>query len=930
MIMEKKFILFVLLFNALLVSAAENYSVSGSVIGEDGKPLMYASVLLLNPADSTLQFFGITNNQGAFEVKNIREGNYLVQISFLGNQTIYRKINIPLKEGNDMGTIVMKPLPVNVGEVKVTGERIPLMIKKDTVEYNAAAFKLKPDAVTEDLLKKLPGIEVDRAGNVKAMGEDVKRVYVEGKEFFGNDPKIATKNIPAKAVDKVQVYDRKSEESMFTGINDGSREKTINLDLREDQKNALFGDLIAGGGTNEHFLGSAKAYRFTDRIQLAGLGMINNVNQFGFSMNDYINFSGGMGAMMSTGGSAAIRITSDGNFPVNFGQPVSGLNTAGAGGFNFSHSSSPNDRIFTSYLFNGATKDLEQNTHTENWLQNRSFQQTEELAQRQYDGTHRLNFGWRNRIDSTRNLNLNGNIAVSNGNYRMNMLSENWSGNGMTNRLGSLSRNTSDKFTGDVSGSYVKKIRPGKTVVEISGNGSASTGLSNTNFENTTSFFTENRQVYTNQFQDNTNKTFRLSSKIALTQKIAKNLFMDPSVVFGFQNEIQDRTQGTPEYQFDNHFQERQVIDSLSPGFEKRYAFIRPGITLDRNREKTRISAGISAETSLIQNFLNSTELSSARLFYLLPSFSYENEYRAGKRIMLNLSSMVNTPSAYQLLPVVDNLNSLSLIKGNPDLKPEYTRQLNLHWLYFDQFSFTSLFAGLNGSFTKDKINWDRTVKENLQQISSWYNASGDFTTGGNATFSTPIRRLGIKISLNLEENLTRGLTRINSTENRYKSLSHRISLSADNRKKEKLDLNTGIELSFTRSAFSIQKDLGSDYFDISWFGEIRYNPDKNWNFEATADITRYTAKSFDEAIDIPLLGAEISRFFAKHNRATLTLRCFDILNQNRIVRRLGEFNYLREIRTNSMGRYFMLTFTWRLNKFGQSPGGMDVKMIRR
>ena len=481
--------IFLLFFLSSFISYGQTFPLSGEVVGEDGKPLVYASVILLNPADSTLQFFGITNSQGSFDIKNIRTGSYLLQVSFIGYQTIYRKMDLPLKEGNNLGTIPMNLKPVDVGEVKVVGDRVPLMIKKDTVEYNAAAFKLKSDAVTEDLLKKLPGLEVDRAGNVKAMGEDVKRLLVDGKEFFGNDPKVATKNIPARAIDKVQVYDRKSEESMFTGINDGSREKTINLKLQEDQKNALFGDVTAGGGTGEHYLGSAKAYRFNDKIQLAGLGMINNVNQFGFSMNDYINFSGGIGSMMSTGGSAAIRITTDGSFPVNFGQPVSGLNTSGAGGVNFSRSTSPNDRFFISYLGNGSGKDLTQTTKSENYLQTGTFRQNENLEQEEQNGNHRVNFGWRNRIDSTQNLNINGNMALGNGNSNRFMQVENLTGNNPVSLLKSNTSDNSDRFSGDVNGTWVKKITPAKTVLEISGNGSFSTGTGNTDFNNQTTFF---------------------------------------------------------------------------------------------------------------------------------------------------------------------------------------------------------------------------------------------------------------------------------------------------------------------------------------------------------------------------------------------------------------------------------------------------------
>ena len=154
----------------------------------------------------------------------------------------------------------------------------------------------------EDLLRKLPGLEVDRSGNIKAMGEDVKNVLVDGKEFFGNDPKVATRNLPADAINKVQLFDKKTDESQFTGIDDGERNQTLNLVLDEGKKAGVFGDVVAGAGTGSHVEAGAKIYRFTDKIQFAGLGMFNNINQFGFSLGDYINFSGGISALSSGSG----------------------------------------------------------------------------------------------------------------------------------------------------------------------------------------------------------------------------------------------------------------------------------------------------------------------------------------------------------------------------------------------------------------------------------------------------------------------------------------------------------------------------------------------------------------------------------------------------------------------------------------------------
>jgi hypothetical protein len=192
-------------------------------------------------------------------------------------------------------------------------------------------------------------VEVDRNGNIKAQGEEVKKVMVDGKEFFGDDPKVATKNLPADAVEKVQVYDTKSNRAEATGIDDGQRDKTINLQLKDDRKTAWFGALEAGAGTEGHYQSSAKAYRFTPEKQFAALGMLNNITKFGFSFSDYLNFTGGMH------GGDGLRLTDD--LPIDFGQQPNGLITSGAMGLNYSIEKRKDNRFYTSYLANGINKD---------------------------------------------------------------------------------------------------------------------------------------------------------------------------------------------------------------------------------------------------------------------------------------------------------------------------------------------------------------------------------------------------------------------------------------------------------------------------------------------------------------------------------------------------------------------------------------------
>ena len=813
---------------------------------------------------------------------------------------------------------------VNIKEVSVTGERIPITINKDTIEFNAAAFKVKPNAVTEDLIKKLPGMEVDRAGNIKAMGEDVKKVYVDGKEFFGNDPKVATKNVPADAVDKVQVYDRKSETAMFTGIDDGTRQKTINLKLREDKKKGVFGSVMAGGGMNDHYQGNGKVYRFTDKTQLALLGMANNINQFGFSMNDYLNFNGGMGNMMNGGGSTQIRITSDGSFPINFGEPVSGMNTADAGGANFSYSTTPNNRVFMSYLGKGSTKNLKQTTESRNYVSNSTFLQDEAVTETTKSSGHNFNFGWRNRIDSTKNIILDGDFSVSNGSD--DRLSNVYTNENLSpvNRMKNGTSDLSNGYSGNANLSYLQKLNHGKTVFSLTGNVNISTGTTRNQINTLTGLYQSGNWTETskNIFQDNNTDNRIWSAGSTLTQKVAKNFYIEPEIAFGSNTESLNRTQGFP-------LQNNLVVDSLSPQFQKGYFWVRPKISLVHNTTKTKLTFALEMESGNLSNTLNNKEMGNVNYVNLLPYFVWEYEYQTGRRFMAMYSSGVNTPSVSQLLPIVNNINPLALFYGNPNLKPEVRHQFNAHWLIFDQFSFTSLMTTLSGSLVKNKINWDRTINNDLSFINTLTNVANDYNIRGNVDFSTPIRKLGMTIHFNWEEGWNKGLNLINKLENGNTNFRHKGSLSFDNRKKEKWDLSTGIEVTLTNSKYSLQQSLNNNYFDFSWFGIIRFNPNDKWNLELNSDITRYTSQSFGAAQTIPLLNFEVSRFLLKNKRGTLTLRGFDLLNKNRIVQRMSELNYLREIRSNSIGQFVMLSFTYRLNKFGGEGNGVVIKMKR-
>ncbi len=918
----RSFAILLLLMWCLIQATRQDRTLTGTLLDDKAGALASGTVVLLNPVDSTMEFFGISNARGQFEIRNIKEGSYLLQASFIGFQTFYSPITLPRVKGPDVGDIVMWPLPVDLQGAEVVAEAVPLQISGDTVVYNAAAFKTRPDAMTEDLLKKLPGVEVDRAGNIKALGEDVNTVYVDGKEFFGSDPKVATRNIPADAINKVKVYDKKSDESEFTGIDDGTRNKTVNLELKEDKKKGIFGDVLAGYGSGQHYKASGKVYRFTDKFQMAGLGMINNVNEYGFSFSDYLDFNGGIAAMKGGGGSAKISMGGDNSFPINFGQPVNGLATSGAGGLNVSYSTDKHNRTYISYLINGTDKDLEQETGTERYTDEGSFLTGDLTEQNTGALSNLINFGLRRRIDSTHNLIFNGDVGVIYNDLARFQETGNWSGEELVSSQFSERGEESDRINTNLRGTYYRMLGKNKSVLKFSADGNYSNGLDQIRIRNQTDFVADNEQDMYNQYQDNRTDRLSYSLMAAYTQRIGKGLYLDPAVRLGQSLEHLDRVQGSLENGM-------VPVDSVSPDFQKDYRWIRPGFSFRWNTLKSQLSVGIIGEFGSIENSLNGEAYPEASLNYFIPTISWDYSASAGRKFNIYYSSMVNTPTVNQLLPVVNMLNPLNIYYGNPSLRPEYNHSAMIHWLIFDQFSFTSFMMSLSGGYTSDKINWSTTVTDDLVQISTLTNVDWDYNSRLSFDFSTPIRKLGIKINLNAEESWNRGQNLVNEVINIYNTLGQRYSLSADNRKKKRWDVESGLGATLTHTWYDIQESLNNNYFDLSWFADIRYTPSEKWHFEITADVTSYSDLGSDGVLRVPLLRAEISHFFLAHKRGVLTLSGFDLLDQNQNVQRISELNYLRETRSNTIGRYVMLTFKYRLSKLARE-GGIEVDINKR
>jgi hypothetical protein len=922
-------IVFLILFFSVKIFAQKTADLTGLVTDSTGTGLLSATVILMEKKDSTLSAFAITEADGGFLVKKITPGDYLLQVSYVGMETHWQPLSIAA--GNqDVGTVKLAPASSILDEVEVTADRVPLRMNGDTINYNAAAFKVQPGAVVEDLLKKLPGVEVQADGTIKAQGETVQNVFVDGKEFFGNDPQVATKNLPADAVEKVQVYDKKSEMAEFTGIEDGREAKTINLELKEDRKNGYFGNATAGGGTDSRYQGRFNLNRFSSKSQLSAIGMANNNNQAGFSFNDYMQFMGGLGNLMGGGGggggSRRLSLSFDSGsmgIPLEGGQ-VDGILATAAGGLNFNRDFGKKTKLQSSYFVSKIQNDVVRNVERQNLLGDASFRSTEDEDRTAQSLNHRLNLNLKHEIDSFQDVSLRSNLAYSDADYRSDGSSQTFGTDGLLENDNARDyRSEGQRLSMTNSATYRRRFgKKGRAFVadaslNLGDNTQDGWLASQTGFYATdTSFF------HLDQRQSSTDKATSYGLSASYTEPIGKAKYLEINASRqNYANELKKDF-------YDVFANGEELNTSLSNRFDRGYTYDRAGANLMVNRKKWNLTGGTALQRSTLEGQQQGDFESVQRSFTrLLPSLFFDYEMGIGKNFNFEYQTYLREPSPVQLQPLVDNSDPLNLYIGNPSLQPEYAHTLHGHFMRFDQFTFTSFFANIEAEYVKDRITNASSVDSLLRRTVRPVNVKNDRTLSGYVDFSTPIRPLKITVRLGLNSSWNRGLLFVNDLENSTDRITNGFDLSFSNRKKEFFDASVGVRMSHNKTTYSEAEGLNQIYLNQRYYAETTVYPHKKWEFGSKFRYSVYSNENFGGQQVVPLWEASISRYLLKNNRGKLTLSVFDILNKNLGIRRNSELNYLEQQRINTLQRYVMLTFAYSIQGFGKEGGiTIDVR----
>ncbi|TXC75563.1 TonB-dependent receptor [Luteibaculum oceani] len=923
--MKNLITLFICICLSLSGFAQEKVSITGSVVDSAGVAMPSSTVSILYPEDSTLAYFGITNLEGNFTISNVKQGDYILQASYLGFSNTFWKISSADLSGDlDLGPIVLKLKAVNLDGVEITGTQAPILIKADTVEYNASSFRSKPTDNVENLLKKMPGIEVDRDGTIKAQGEEVKKVTVDGKEFFGNDPKMATKNLPADAVDKVQVFDKQSDAAEFTGVDDGERTKTINLKLKEDKKKGAFGEVRGGYGTNDRYEFAGSGFKFDKKLQLSAIGKLNNINDYGFSISDYLNFQTG-GAGFGPGNMSFTFNSDDNSVPLNFGQNQYGNLVSGALGLNSSYEIRKGNDLSVSYMFNGSDRGTQTNSTSTQFTRQGEIQNTEDESKSDANYGHATNLRWKNDVDSLTRIIITGsaNITDANSDLRSFRITQNG------DQQSTLDRDLTSNSDGLVMNSNAKLIRKSASKIGRNVNGEVSLGLNqslaNTNWLNNT-ITPQNSEISENFFREDAQDSWNYQLSGAWNEPLFKNHFIEfeGSYLNRFSNIARDQELKQSE-------QNTQTVPSEFA--EQIVSEAQAKVSWKITGDNTTFSAGLGVSGIEMENTYdqNSEEVDANTLnkSYLLPNFRLRHRFGQGRRLNLSYNTNVNYPNISRVAPLVDLSSPLSLNRGNLNLEPEYSHNGNLFFMIYDQFSFTSFFINARYTHTENSIVNARSFNpQTLVQEIEPVNFKDRQNMEVSVSFSTPIKKLGLMVNLGLDEGYSTGYSLIDGQENLLTSFSHGGDISISNRKKDKIEAELGFALNYTTSDYSINSAQNTNYLSQSLFADAAWYINDKWIISSSLDVTNYENSQFANAVQVPLWSAEITHNFLAGNKGSLRLKAFDLLNKNQGVEQFTSENYIGQQVSNILSQYFMLSFTYKFRKAGtEDPMSGFMKM---
>jgi hypothetical protein len=920
----------IFLFLLPLTAASQEYTIKGSVADTTlNVTLINTAVSVLNAKDSTLVTFTRAGQNGLFTLGKLPEGRFILLVTYPDYADYVEQFSLDsANPAHDFGKLSMMPKARLLEEVMIKGEVTAIKIKGDTTEFNARAFVTQPNAKVEDLLKQLPGIQVDKDGKITAQGQTVQKVLVDGEEFFGDDPTLVTKNLRADMVDKVQLFDKKSDQATFTGIDDGEKTKTLNIQLKEDSKKGYFGKANGGKGGDDFYQGELMFNSFKAKRKLAAYGTAANTGKTGLSWNDADKYGSGNTVMTEDG---SMYISSDYEGERYYGE---GIPLSRSGGAHYDtkwkedkYSINANYKV-NSLEINGVKNTLSQNNLPSGIINTNSDQTSYSKAFNQKaDITYQI------RIDTSTNLKVvaSGTLKSSDSRSGFNSLGQRGASGTRINTSQRNLSNNGNQENFNINALLTRKLnKPGRTFsmnVSESMNSSSSDGFLNSanayydvdgNYDST---------QYVDQLKKNEGKSSTLSANITYTEPLSKEWSIIFNYGLGITNSSSDRrsyNQSAPgEYnlldnQYSNNFDLNQLTNQ-------------GGAVFNFRKNKTIFNFGTKATAVRFdQTDLFNNQKYDRNFTNWLPQASFQYRPSTQKSFRLGYNGSTSQPSISQIQPIKVNDDPMNLILGNADLDPSFSHRFNASYYSYKVITSQSISMSGSFSFTDNAIVSERTTNTLGKSTSRSVNLDGRSPVNYSAYFSTDrkIKGLNFSVGINLNTNGSRSYNYVNSEINTTRSENYNVGLNLSKYTEKKYDIYFSFSRRFNKAESSLQKNVnnngkgfgGYGYVNVYLPGKVQLSSDMNYTYNGKTS-------SFSAPFEQFIINASIAKTFMKSEGLKLSLSGNDLLNQNSGFSRYSNSNYITQNSYNTIRRYFLLSLSWDFSRMGAgTPEQAPVK----
>lgn len=913
-------------------AAAQGFQLSGKVFEKENlQPVIGASIALKK--DGKTIGGAASDEKGLFQINKLAPDTYQITFSYVGLKTKTQQVFV----GSDryMGAVFLEKNTNALEELKIEATQIRVEQKGDTTSINASAYKVNQDATAEDLVKKMPGITIEN-GTVKAQGEDVKKVLVDGKEFFGDDANMALKNLPAEIIDKVQVFNRASDQAQFTGFNDGNTDKTMNITTKTGRNNGTFGKIYAGYGTNDRYQAGGNMNFFNGDRRITILGLSNNINQQNFSMQDLFGGSAG-GGRMPMGGRGGPRGGGMGGPMSDFMVGLqNGISTTQSLGFNYADKWGKKTNVSGSYFYNSSRTLTDQ-------FSNRIYLIDEETKQFYKDSTgsetnnynNRFNLRLEHTFDSSHAIIYTPKLSFQSNENTSNQLAENY-----LNDTLRLNRNFTTKNpinTGfNVSNNILYRYKfdkPGRTISlnvihDINRRNSDTKQISDilaidsaNRYNN--SIIRQQSLSYSNSNNYNANLTYTEN----ITDSMQLQLSYNPIINHNLAERATNR--------YDTSNGEYSRKDTLlSNNFDNTITTHRANVSLNINKAKWKFSAGVTQQylsIASVQSFPENRNFEK-RFQNLLPNVNFTYNFSNAKTFRFFYRTNTNNPSVTQLQNVIDNTNPVMLSAGNPNLKQEFsqtflTRYGSNNWhnsqsfFVFAMVTFTNDYIA-NSTFTatRDSVLDNGMMLSRGAQIARPVNLSGNVNARSFLTYGIPIKAIKSNVNLNLGVNYTKVPGLVNQLQNFANTFNINTGVVVGSNISEQVDFTLSHTSNINFVENTVLTAQNNNFFINTSNLKVNIMPTASWVLNSELNYTDFRGLGSDFNQSFFLWNAGVAYKFMKR-MAEVKLSVFDLLNQNNNINRSVTETYIEDTRSNVLNRYYMVTFTYNIRKFKALPG---------